>query len=298
MESFKNIVRKRAGATRIQPCLDLAFYWGGSPFPRSDAITEFYEESLKLVGDDIKYYRTETMTTAKPLKKDSLELIPFWFQKTKSKREVYMLFLESGTSANEPSDRAFALDANPTAGYVRLILPTSFIAESPKAFVELAQSAADMSSFDLGHAGFGVNWDWLDEDSDVLKAMSSLGKRYPGLDISEPQSTAYIASEGIKCANWLTFLNADLAARIGGLNSLREQFGKDIVVKNAKGGGVMIQAGPSPEIGDVNQNKDVPLYREVGQVLAPIRAHEHPAIFGPDGFADEDATDDWLSRFD
>src|SRR5207237_7456939 len=88
----------------------------------------------------------------------------------------------------------------------------------------------------------------------VLRAMYALGNRYPGLDMSYPFCTKYIASKGIKCVNWLTFLNADYCDRLGGLPLLRKKFDKDIVVHSTENG-VMIQAGPLPEIGDVNRQK-------------------------------------------
>ena len=245
-----------------------------------------------------KYFRTETMSESRPLKKDSLDLLPFWLRGTKSRRDIYMLFLESGSAPDEPSDRAFALNATPARGYVRLILPTSVISNSPARYLDLARKTGSMVSYDFGQAGFAINWNQLGRNTrGVLRAMTSLAHRYPGLDMSYPLCTKYITPKGIKCANWLTFLNTDYCERLGGLPALRSKFNQSVVIHDARNGGV-IQAGPLPGIGDVNRQENLPIYREVGRELAPIRCREHPPLFGPLGFADKEVTDKWLSRFD
>jgi len=299
IESFiEKLTYQEEGFVYMKPCLEITLYWSGSVFDRSDDILRFYRQCLDVVGGSLGYFRTETMTRSRPLKKDTLDLLPFWFRGTKSRRDIYMLFLESGSAPDEPSDRAFALNAIPGKGYVRLILPTSFISESVAPYVDLARNIGQMVSYDFGQGGFAINWDHPGNNKRrVLRVMNSLANRYPGLDMSHPFCTKYIASKGIKCANWLTFLNTDDCDRLGGLPALRKKFDKSVVIHDAKNG-VMIQAGPLPEIGDVNRQKNLPIYHQVGKELAPIRCTEHPPIFGPGGVADKQATEKWLSRFD
>jgi hypothetical protein len=282
----------------MKPCLDITLYWCGSLFDRSDDILKFYQQCLEVLGGSLRYFSTETMTEFRPLKKDTLDLLPFWLRGTKSRRDIYMLFLESGLSPDRPSDRAFALNAIPDKGYMRLILPTSFISGSAVPYVDLARNIGQMVSCDFGHGGFAINWDHPGNDQrGVLRVMNSIAHRYPGLDMSYPFSTKYIACKGIKCVNWLTFLNTDYCDRLGGLPALRERLDKNVMIHDAKNG-VMIQAGAVPEIGDVNRQEHLPIYHEVGKALAPIRCREHPPLFGPRGFADKEATERWLSRFD
>ncbi len=296
---FEKLTYQEKGFTYIRPCLDITFYWAGSVFDRSDNVIEFYRQCLDVLGGSIKYYRTETMTKSKPLKKDTLDLLPFWFQKTKSKRDIYMLFLESSPIPDEPSDRAFALNAAPDNGYMRLILPTSFISESVASYIDLAINMGKMFSYNFGQAGFAINWNHLGKNKrGILREMNSLANRYPGLDMSHPFCTQFIASKGIKCANWLTFLSSDYCDRLGGMAGLNDRFDKNIVIHEAHGGGIMIQAGPFPEIGDVNRQRNTPNYHQVGTVLAPVRCTDHPPIFGPQGIGDREVTERWLSRFD
>jgi hypothetical protein len=236
------------------------------------------------------------MSAARRIKKDTFDLLPLWFKETSTKRDVYMLFLESGSVADEPSDRAFALDATPGIGSVRLILPVSFASELPR-YLALALELADLIPFDSGHAGYAVNWNHLGHhEREAVRTMNLL-TRYPGLDLSHQFLTKFNVTKGIKCVSWLTFLNDSYCDRLGGKAKLKKSFTKDIAVHDLKQG-VAIQAGPAPEIGDVNRRQTLPAYQEVGNVLAPLRVKPHPAIFGPQGFGDLEVTEKWLSRFD
>src|SRR5262245_25645684 len=142
MSDIESVLGKVAsqdeGFVYIRPCLDVTLYWAGSAFDRSGGIVSFYRQALDVVGSDLKSFRTETMTAARPLKKDTLDLVPFWFQETTSRRDIYMLFLESGAVPDEPSDRAFALNVAPGMGFVRAILPVSYLTDSPSSFLSLA----------------------------------------------------------------------------------------------------------------------------------------------------------------
>ena len=121
-----------------------------------------------------------------------------------------------------------------------------------------------------------------------------LSQRYPGIDIPDLDGDLYVIKNGIKCVNWLTFLNKAYCDRLGGVEGMHKSLGGDIMV-HLLANGVIIQAGPRPEIGDVNRRARLPLYRKVGRVLASLRAKDHPPFIPS---ADDDATEKWLGRFD
>jgi hypothetical protein len=289
---------RRNGFVYMKPCLDIIFYWSGSLFDRVDGVLACYQKCVEVLEGRFKYYRTETMSAARPLRHDTLDLLPFWLRGTKSRRDVYMLFLENGSAPDEPSDRAFALNATPARGYIQLILPATVIANSVTRYLELARTLGQMMPYDFGQAGFATHWNYLGRNhKGVLSAMNALAPRFPGLDMSYPLCTKYIVPKGIKCANWLTFLNAEDCRRLVGVPALKERFESPIVVHDVRDG-VMIQAGPSPAIGDVNRQDVLPLYHQVGRQLAPVRFKDHPPLFGPRGVADKEITEKWLGRFD
>ena len=292
---FDKLVLRVDDAVRLQPCFDVTLFWSGSHIEKGAQIVDFYRRSLLLIGSKIRFYRTETMRAASAVKKDSLDLIPLWFTGTKTTRDIYSLFLETGSVPDEPSDRAFALNATPGKGYARVILPASVVSEDA-GLVDHILALGNTIPFDFGLAGYAVNWNHLGRDvEEVYDAMARL-TRYPGLDLSDPSGTKFVVTKGIKGVNWFTFLGPAYVEQLGGKNKLRRALGKNVVVHDLNHG-VAIQAGPTPQLGDVNRRDKVPIYHEVGRVLVPVRA-PHPPIFGPDGISDPDITEKWLSRFD
>lgn len=302
---FDRLTFRSDGVIYLRPCLDVIAYWTGSAFDRVDGILNFYRKSLGLVGDTLTFHQTDTMGKAAPLKKDSLDLVPYWLSKTKSRRDVYMLLLESGASADEISDRAIAFQAvecgEESSGYIRLVLPVAVAAEAAVgqfSLVDIARDLFEGFEFNFGQAGYALTWNELGRFPEkATETMGAIRKRYPGLDLSDPGSSQYVASGAYKCVNWLTMIGTAACERLGGAGALRDRMGPEIVVHELSHG-LMIQAGSMPEIGDTNRRRSVPLYHRVGRALAPIRDPDHPAFLTVDGADDEDATNEWLGRFD
>jgi hypothetical protein len=121
--------------------------------------------------------------------------------------------------------------------------------------------------------------------------------RYPGLEIDRPMSHKLATQKGIKGGNWITILSTYFVETLGGVDILRGQLGHSFVVDNYNGG-VIIVAGPVPEVGDRNRNVDTPLYRRLAAVLKPIRIQDHPRLYSKGRFAEEGEFSAWLARFD
>jgi hypothetical protein len=131
----------------------------------------------------------------------------------------------------------------------------------------------------------------------ATETMGAIRKRYPGLDLSDPGSSQYVAKGAYKCVNWLTMIGAAGCESLGGVDALRSRFRAEVEVYKLSHG-VLIRAGVAPDIGDTNRRRDLTLYRQVGNVLAPIRDADHPAFLTVDSVDDEEVTNEWLGRFD
>ena len=97
-------------------------------------------------------------------------------------------------------------------------------------------------------------------------------RRFPGLGI-----IPHLASEPAEPAlsvNWLTILDEELTARIGGPERLAA-LGKDFPITEYPGGH-MIQAGPRPEIGDSNRGDAPRFYDNVRELLRPLAPPQLP----------------------
>ncbi len=134
--------------------------------------------------------------------------------------------------------------------------------------------------------------------------MFVFASRYHGLDL--PQTfERETCIKGISTTNWVTFVHQSFLKKLGGAEKLRKKLSNEIVFHEILEG-VAIQAGAAPQLGDVNAGEDLPLYREVGRALAPIRAKtglhdETRQLGGPDyqrnNFNTEETTE-WLARFE
>jgi len=85
---------------------------------------------------------------------------------------------------------------------------------------------------------------------------------------------------------------------MGGVERLRGLL-SDAFIFHPYDGGLVIQAGPVPQTGDVNARNWPYLYAELARVLKPIRLTVHDSFDGgnPNRFTKESSLK-WLNRFD
>ncbi|MGI9302746.1 MAG: type VI immunity family protein [Gammaproteobacteria bacterium] len=186
-------------------------------------------------------------------------------------------------------------------GYLTATLPLGYLETMPNGFfqdlvVRWCQRLTPLH----GYAGFG-----LSQCLDVGSALNyephlfPLIKRFPGLEFDNPTLHAGHIEDSIKGVNWLTVVSDELLAKIGGKRAVRDKFGKDIGAQNYKGG-LLIQAGLMPQLGDRTKNQIPFYYRQVYKVLAPLQTdHGGTTIMKtPDGIDGDVFTEKWLKRFE
>jgi len=124
----------------------------------------------------------------------------------------------------------------------------------------------------------------------------SLAQHFPGLEVDYPTVHSLNCAKGIKGVNWLTILSEPFAAQLGGASTLQKRLG-DQFTTYSYSGGVIIQAGPQPQVGSGNECPD--LYIKLNTILRPIRASNgHPFHhYGANRF-DLHRSNEWLQRFD
>ncbi len=127
--------------------------------------------------------------------------------------------------------------------------------------------------------------------------IAAFALQYPGIEIDRPMSHKLATQEGIKGGNWLTVLSTVFIERLGGVDHIQTHLGDPFVVEDY-GEGLLIIAGPVPEVGDRNRNLDTPLYRKLAAMLEPIRIKDHPAPYSKGRFAEDGVFASWLARFD
>jgi hypothetical protein len=100
----------------------------------------------------------------------------------------------------------------------------------------------------------------------------------------------------VRGARWITILGPDLVKKLGGDSKLRKELPAPIVVSNV-GPSVIIRAGVTPELGDVNRKLDTPLLKKVAKVLEPVTLFEELDMLSYFANFDEDTLKRWERRF-
>lgn len=289
-------------------CLDIVFYFENSLFEHAQEVIAFYHKVLEVIGSHLTYSQNDNMGKARKITSKALESVPFWFENPEiAMRPILMFELESGSSANSVSDCAFSLLDNETLGsnlsqigdgHLRVMLPINTIEKSVTPLIELAKSLANLVKYSSGHAGFSVNRQTPgggDYAGEAHRQCYFLSQRYLGIDFDDGIGTSQYVYQGIKCATWLTFINPHHIECLGGQEKIIETLGPECPVHTLNHG-LMVQAGPRPELGDVNRQQTLPYYHRVGRLLKPIRLQQHSQFLEtPTG---EDVTMQWLARFD
>jgi Protein of unknown function (DUF3396) len=189
-------------------------------------------------------------------------------------------------------------------GYFQIYLPLTWFTEHPGAtFPDFVLHLAKRLRPVSGYAGIGVlesiDFDARQTSGDIVRRIA---ERFPGLEIEDCIGHAIYARKGIKGVNWLNVLGDRWAHEIGGLDHLRTRLGDDFKLI-AYDGGLMIQAGAYPQIGDVTANRWPRHYVTVAEVLKPIQVKDHGEFHWGNGIGvqkrmDHDASVAWLFRFD
>jgi hypothetical protein len=194
--------------------------------------------------------------------------------------------------AGDPYDYAYASHTYPLEW-----LDSQAEAGFQTRFVALARALEPVS----GYAGFSIILPTDSSRADQVKGLAyPLLMRFPGLDLDLPAVLSWNLKEDVKGAHWLTILTDAQLERLGGrdqvLSHLDDAFGIETFP-----GGIVVRAGPVPQLGDVNRNRIPMHYKKLGELLAPIRAKEIRTfcyIGAPDTARCKEKSQEWFARFD
>lgn len=121
--------------------------------------------------------------------------------------------------------------------------------------------------------------------------------RHPGLEVDSPVDHALWTRSAVKGGNWLTVLSDEFVDRLGGTQRVAAFLGADFEF-HLYPGGLLIQAGASPEIGDRNRQLPAPRLARLARLLKPVRVATHPGIRTSSAGYGREAFEQWLARFD
>ena len=123
--------------------------------------------------------------------------------------------------------------------------------------------------------------------------IAMISRRFPGIDLDRPLSSADFLDDSLKCVNWLTGIGAPLLERAPDLEKKLPSSATVIKLQH----GILVRASAAASTGDSNRRNDLPDYAAVGRVLTPLRIPVQR--LGPyGGVAGSENTRRWLARFD
>lgn len=129
-----------------------------------------------------------------------------------------------------------------------------------------------------------------------------LMKRFPGFDFVNGinfSGEAESVHNRIKCVNWLTVLCDELVTELGGIEPMRSEL-EPVCKIHEYEGGILIQAGETPQLGDTYRD-DVPqAYRDVARYTKAIRfdGYTDTLFRVPNNLDDVEEARSWVRRFD
>jgi hypothetical protein len=210
---------------------------------------------------------------------------------------------ETAEAASEFQVSAYGPDSTKKgAGYFQVYLPLTWFAEHPGTFQDFVLSFARQLRPLSGYAGIGVleTLDIYARES-FQATVKQIADRFPGLEVENAVIHGIHTDKGIKGVNWLTILGDRWVQEIGGFDYLRVRLGEDFKL-TPYDGGLMIQAGPKPQIGDAAANLWPSHYVTLAKVLKRIQITDHyPFHFGDSrgpARMDYQASKAWIFRFD
>jgi hypothetical protein len=172
--------------------------------------------------------------------------------------------------------------------------------------LEMVLQWCDVVKPAFGTAGFCFSYSGYP----AAKYTWPLLQRHPGLehmdDIRFFVETRYVDEDGehriinrIKGVSWLTVLGDALVEELGGLERCREALEPECHVQPYDGG-IVIMAGPVPQLGDTYQGIVPQRYRKVAAFTRPIRFENYRNyLLKLDEPLDRrEATLQWIRRFD
>jgi hypothetical protein len=290
------------GRVRCAVGLWAAFYFhDGHTRQVRERIVQVWESYRDAVGDVLVWGGDPKSGRAKKVQGSPILDVRSWMPRLSSQDDFEPAF-HGGASKDEASSYQFsALAQTSLAGDLSAVcfaVPLSWAAPRPQgAYLSLVTQAASMLHAVHGYAGLGIALSLLEHGKgDDMSYAVPLAKRFRGLELDFPGLQTDFLREGIKGINWLTVLADAWVAKLGGLEALRAALGAENPVHEYPGG-VVIQAGPHPLLGDLNRAEPMPNYEKVAAVLKPIRVSDMDALAPWHGL-DRTQTADWLARFD
>lgn len=172
-------------------------------------------------------------------------------------------------------------------------------------YVNKMQNWCSMLNVSHGTAGFSLILEEGTSKDRAIRLAFPLLKRYPGFDL--PYSSRWSSSvrraerRFIRTINWLTAIDHKFIDELGGLDKIKDDLGDECSIYDYDGG-IIIQAGARPEIGDTNRGMIPRSYKALAKTLSKLIFDEfnpkQPYVYAPKPLDSLEESVRWVRRFE
>jgi hypothetical protein len=304
-EAQELTVRDEDGLVVLQIGFSITFYFKeGHTQPVRERVAQCFDIYRLLCGPHLKWAHPGNrgfQKLDKPADKDPSQ----WLREPDSDGQLmssgWEFYWHGGKTKEEANHfRVTAVGAASRHGdelsFFSASLPLSWFADHEGSFPSLAMKWCQILKPEHGYGGLSILESPRLSIAQTHGAVAyAMARRFPGLELDDPTTHVLYLKDGIKGGNWLTVLSEQWLDKLGGISVLSQKLGPEFQFYPYVDGAV-IQAGPTPELGDVNRQLIPVRYRHLAQVLRPIRAPLHSGFHGF-GLTRE-KSEEWLARFD
>lgn len=254
-------------------------------------VEKSYWAMVEAIRPRISFYAAGVDGSRRKLKKDTFDLFAHTLRLTTANSIAGRNMITMLHGAENDKSDVFLQGYLWECGFQRLGLSIEEVMDSPDAFVQRCVQVVAGIKFKSGIGGFSMNYEDVYINKNDQLCAPIIG-RFPGVNVINPWR--YRNLDGVPTINWLTLVSTADLERLGGWDAVAVQVRPPIVMHRLAHG-AMLQAGPQPLLGDVNEQERVDAYYAVGRLLAPVRSTK-PV---PSGVVndDEQASTLWMHRF-
>jgi hypothetical protein len=284
------------------------YFRNGHTLQHRQAVASSFTEFYQMASGHLRWAlpRAPGFKGDGPLERRATALIASLTANTFDEDESWEFQWHGGQTADSANDLQIEgygcrrWESNPPhndLSFLSVVFPLTFFLQKPAGFPSLVLRWSERLQPIHGYGGIGISYS---PDPFVAEqygtSILALATRFPGLEIDYPAHHTLWLKSGIKGGNWLTVLSTEMVSKLGTIDRLSAALDERFVLTEYDGG-LMIQAGPAPELGDSNRQLRTPNYTNLAKILKPIRTMTHGAIHGMGGF-DRERFEAWLARFD
>jgi hypothetical protein len=184
-------------------------------------------------------------------------------------------------------------------------VPKEAVEQNPTLFQKLFVDFCRLLKVEHGHGGFAFNLSLVRKEPNQPTEAFMVSKM-AGLDAGSGHIIGGLPDRDVEnhlvTVGWLTAINKNMVEKVGGLSALRSELPAGWFAKYDYGHGIVIQAGPEPEIAAVELDPKPSIYVLPAMALKEVRLMADLSLH----YGSQDgeprltglAAKEWLTRFD